>query len=60
MVIKVGVDIEMMIMCYLDYLKELFEEGWIVEIFIDEVVMWILKLKNELGLFENFYCGVDE
>lgn len=39
LVIKVGVDIEMMIMCYLDYLKELFEEGWIVEIFIDEVVM---------------------
>lgn len=58
--IKAGVDIEMMTTCYPDYLKELLEEGRIAETLIDEAVMRILKLKNELGLFENPYRGADE
>ena len=55
-----AVDIEMMTTCYPDYLKELLEEGRIAETLIDEAVMRILKLKNELGLFENPYRGADE
>ena len=50
----------MMTTCYPDYLKELLEEGRIAETLIDEAVMRILKLKNELGLFENPYRGADE
>ncbi|MGC3150518.1 glycoside hydrolase family 3 N-terminal domain-containing protein, partial [Enterococcus faecalis] len=58
--IKAGVDVEMKTTCYPDYLKELLEVGRIAETLIDEAVMRILKLKNELGFFENPYRGADE
>lgn len=58
--IKAGVDIEMMTACYTKHLEELIESGQIDEKLIDEGVLRILKLKEELGLFENPYKGADE
>ena len=58
--IKAGVDMEMMTSCYANNLKDLVEQGKIDEKLIDECVLRILKLKEELGLFENPYKGVDE
>lgn len=54
----VGVDLEMMMICYIYELKGLIEEGKLFESFLDEVVFWMLILKNDLGLFEDFYCGL--
>jgi beta-glucosidase len=58
--IKAGVDIEMMTSCYTKHLEELVENGQVDEKLIDEGVLRILKLKEELGLFENPYKGADE
>lgn len=58
--IEAGTDIEMMTICYMRHLREIVENGSVDEAFIDEAVMRILKLKNDLGLFENPYRGVDE
>lgn len=58
--IKAGVDIEMMTPCYTKHLEELVENGAVDEKLIDEGVLRILKLKEELGLFENPYKGADE
>lgn len=46
-------DIEMSTMTYVKYLKELLEEGKISVEELDASVMRQLRLKNELGLFEN-------
>lgn len=51
--IEAGVDIDMMSDVYLHHLKGLVEDGEIDEALIDEAVMRILKLKNDLGLFEQ-------
>lgn len=58
--IEAGTDIEMMTICYMRHLREIVENGSIDEALIGEAVMRILKLKNDLGLFENPYRGVDE
>lgn len=58
--IEAGTDIEMMTICYMRHLREIVENGSVDEALIDEAVMRILKLKNDLGLFENPYRGVDE
>lgn len=55
-----GVDMDMMSLCYVHGLKELVETGKISESQIDEACMRILKLKNELGLFENPYKDASE
>jgi len=60
MAIKAGVDIEMMTGCYVQHLEKLIEEGKIKVEIIDEAVLRILKLKLDLGLFENPYKGADE
>ena len=52
-------DIEMMSPCYALYLKELVEEGKISVEQIDKAVLRVLKLKEELGVFENPYRSVD-
>ena len=52
-------DIEMMSPCYALYLKELVEEGKITVEQIDKAVLRVLKLKEELGVFENPYRSVD-
>jgi beta-glucosidase len=57
--LKAGVDIEMMTACYVKHLKSLVEEGKINARLINESVLRILKLKEELGLFENPFKGTD-
>nr|WP_290443402.1 glycoside hydrolase family 3 N-terminal domain-containing protein [Sporolactobacillus kofuensis] len=55
-----GVDIEMMTLCYPNTLCQLIESGEIKESTLDQAVWNVLKLKNDLGLFENPYRGADE
>ncbi len=57
--LKAGADIEMMSANYLNYARELIEEGKIDIALIDESVLRILRLKNKLGLFENPFKGAD-
>jgi beta-glucosidase len=45
--------------CYAGYLKELIEEGVFTEEELDRSVMRVLKLKQELGLFDDPYHGAD-
>ena len=58
--IMAGVDIDMVSNAYVKYLAELVREGEVSEQLIDEAVMRILKLKNDLGLFENPYKDGNE
>ncbi len=58
--LEAGVDIDMMTNCYCKHLKELVESGAVSGALIDEAVLRILKLKNDLGLFENPYKDADE
>jgi len=53
--VKVGVDMEMASTSYKDHLKELITEGKIDEKLLDASVYRILKVKSDLGLFENPY-----
>lgn len=53
--ILAGVDIDMVSNAYVKYLVGLVREGQVPEALVDESVMRILKLKNDLGLFENPY-----
>lgn len=55
-----GVDIEMMTVCYLHALKSLIEQGKVAKGLLDAAVMRILELKNDLGLFEHPFRGMDE
>lgn len=57
--IHAGVDIEMMTTCY-THLKDLIENGQVKEELLNEAVLRILHLKNDLGLFENPYRGLNE
>ena len=52
-------DIDMISPCYAGYLKELIEEGVFTEEELDRSVMRVLKLKQELGLFDDPYHGAD-
>ncbi len=54
---KAGVDIDMCTQCYSGNLAELVNSGKIDEKLLDEAVMRVLKLKNDLGLFEDPYRG---
>lgn len=56
--INAGVDMDMMSYGFIQYVEELVNEGLVSEKEIDRAVRNILKLKFELGLFENPY--VDE
>ena len=56
--INAGVDMDMMSYGFIQYVEELVKEGKVSEEEIDRAVRNILKLKFELGLFENPY--VDE
>jgi len=53
--LKAGTDIEMASATYLENCEEVFSENPVLLHYIDEVVLKILELKNELGLFENTY-----
>lgn len=56
--INAGVDMDMMSFGFIEYAEALVKEGKVSEEEIDRAVRNILKLKFELGLFENPY--VDE
>lgn len=56
--INAGVDMDMMSYGFIQYVEELVKEGKVSEKEIDRAVRNILKLKFDLGLFENPY--VDE
>lgn len=56
--VNAGVDMDMMSYGFIQYVEELVKEGKISEKEIDRAVRNILKLKFDLGLFENPY--VDE
>lgn len=58
--IRAGVDIDMVSNAYIKYLAELVRSGEVEERLIDEAVWRILKLKNDLGLFENPYMDGSE
>lgn len=51
-------DIEMMTNSYVSSLKNLIEKKCITMKQIDEAVLRVLRLKEELGLFENPYLGL--
>ena len=59
MSLDAGVDIEMMSNAYATYGEELVRKGNISIKQIDKAVMRVLKLKQELGLFENPYRDAD-
>ena len=58
--IQAGIDIEMMSTTYIKHLSRWVEEKIIDEALINEAVLRILRLKLNLGLFENPYRGADE
>lgn len=53
--IMAGVDMDMVSNAYVKYLAELVRSGEVEETLVNDAVMRVLKLKNELGLFENPY-----
>lgn len=53
--ILAGVDMDMVSNAYVRYLAELVRSGEVEERLVDEGCMRVLKLKNDLGLFENPY-----
>lgn len=57
--LEAGVDIDMCTECYQENLEELIKEGKLNEALLDESVYRVLKLKNDLGLFEDPYHGAD-
>ncbi len=57
---EAGCDIDMVKNAYYLHLANLVREGTVSEEAVDAAVMRVLRLKNELGLFENPYHGADE
>lgn len=55
--IVAGLDIEMASTCYINYLKKLIENNEVDIKLLDEAVLRVLKLKEEIGLFDNPYKG---
>ena len=53
--INAGVDMEMETGAYVTHLKELVEAGEVDEALIDDAVRRVLRVKHELGLFEDPY-----
>lgn len=60
MAMEAGCDIDMVMNAYYLHLADLVRDGEVREETIDRAVMRVLRLKNELGLFENPYHGADE
>lgn len=58
--VEAGCDIDMMSGTYPENLEQLIADGRLDEKLVDECAWRILKLKNNLGLFENPYKGADE
>ena len=60
MAMEAGCDIDMVKNAYYLHLADLVREGAVSAEALDAAVMRVLRLKNELGLFENPYHGADE
>ena len=58
--VEAGVDIDMMTGIYSEHLCQMVRDGKIKEELIDEACLRILRLKNNLGLFENPYKDADQ
>lgn len=58
--IDAGINLEMMTLCYRNNLKTLIEEGKVSEEALDTAVKEVLRLKFELGLFDNPYADEDK
>ena len=58
--VEAGVDIDMMAGIYSENLCQMVRDGKIKEELIDEACLRILRLKNNLGLFENPYKDADQ
>jgi beta-glucosidase len=58
--VQAGVDMEMESNSYKTYLADLVAEGKIEEKLIDEAVYRILKIKYDLGLFDNPYVAEED
>ncbi|WP_208558949.1 glycoside hydrolase family 3 N-terminal domain-containing protein [Marinilactibacillus kalidii] len=58
--ITAGVDIEMMSAAYSEHLVDLVKQDDSLATLLNESVWNILRLKNDLGLFEQPYRGADE
>lgn len=58
--VDAGVDIDMMTGIYSENLCQMVRDGKIREELIDEACLRILRLKNNLGLFENPYKDADQ
>ena len=58
--VEAGVDIDMMTGIYCENLCQMVRDGKIREELIDEACLRILRLKNNLGLFENPYKDADQ
>ena len=57
---EAGCDIDMVKNAYYLHMADLVNEGKVSMEAVDAAVWRVLKLKNELGLFENPYHGADE
>ena len=55
-----GLDVEMASTSYAEFFEELIKEGKITEEQVDRAVERVLKLKEDLGLFENPYRSASE
>ncbi len=53
--LKAGADLDMAAKAYLGYLKELVEEGRLDVKLVDDAVRRVLRIKYELGLFDDPY-----
>jgi beta-glucosidase len=58
--INAGSDMDMESSAYIDYLAQLVREGKVKETTVDDAVKRVLKVKFELGLFDNPYKYCDE
>jgi len=58
--IQAGCDMDMEGYCYENHLKELIESGEVDEALLDDAVRRILKVKEDLGLFDDPYKYCDE
>ena len=56
---RAGVDIDMCSGCYEKHLQALVEEGTVSLEALDAAVLRVLRLKNELGLFEDPFHGAN-
>ena len=57
LVMRAGIDIDMCSGCYEKHLGSLVEEGKVSLDMLDAAVLRVLRLKNELGLFEEPFHG---